>query len=58
MFPTAASGLIHLCYHQKSTRFPFPHILTALIVSRLFVNSHSNKYEVISHFDLHVPGDQ
>ena len=39
--------------------FCFPHILANTVVSSLFDNSQSNRYELISHcgFDLHFPDD-
>ena len=39
--------------------FPFPTSLPTLVICVLFDDSHSDRYEVISHcgFDLHLPND-
>ena len=39
--------------------FPFLHIFATLVTSDLFEDSHSDRYEVLSHcaFDLHLFSD-
>ena len=50
------NGLTNLCSHQQCKEFSFLYILVNPAVS-CFNNSHSNRYEVLSHccLDLHFP---
>ena len=49
------SGWTNWHAHQQCIRFPFIHILTNTCYLLFYWDSHSNRYEVISHcgFDLH-----